>query len=448
VEFGILKECIQEYRQLKQLQDIKGRSIDARQRGILLEKLFQKVLSAHGVTSDIRLIDEKKDGEVDLYFRTQSDRLLVSIKWEKSTVKVNDGPVTQLFGRIEARKAGRPIGIVISMSGFTELAMNTAKSLGIILLDRTFFEAMLVGFVEVESFFNLLLLPHVTKYVDYNPTFHKVLQTRAKELWNSLIIVSKSMDIKISKVKESIVYQVNKQLSVSGVSVKDKNSLYLHTQFGLMPFDIKNIRLRSKSKSTIWVPCVSSICYKPERKEFILSKGSGIARVTKSRNSVDWTYNFVYDIFVGNTKVVFEDDRVYCLSNGSDEVPPSLAIIDEKNTVTEKLKFNLNSVGHTSFVIQNNVMFHADNSGLDTYDLEDGKKDLNVLKNIPEIGITNPRDIIINDKELIICNGNGRIHFINMFENSKKKQVRTLELEGRQNPNAVVINNLLQFFCI
>jgi hypothetical protein len=96
-------------------------------------------------------------GEIDVTFAHNGERYLIEAKWESS--KIDIGPIAKLEKRLKQRLRW-PIGIVLSMSGFTREAaqgIDKGSQLEVLLFDRSHFEAMLSGFVPPQE---LLKLAH------------------------------------------------------------------------------------------------------------------------------------------------------------------------------------------------------------------------------------------------------------------------------------------------
>ncbi|HZL74389.1 MAG TPA: restriction endonuclease [Propionibacteriaceae bacterium] len=148
-----LRALIAEY---GQLQSLSGSQRTPQARGIRFNELIAEMLGCWGIEAEVSNATAGA-GEIDVTFAVDGDRYLIEAKWEKD--KTDAGPLSKLEKRLKQRLRG-PIGICLSMAGFTSDAVNgldKGSQLEMLLLDRTHFEAMLSGLVPPQE---LLKLAH------------------------------------------------------------------------------------------------------------------------------------------------------------------------------------------------------------------------------------------------------------------------------------------------
>jgi hypothetical protein len=96
-------------------------------------------------------------GNIDVAFAIDRNRFVLEAKWEQDPVGI--GPITKLQKRVKQRLGGT-IGVLVSMSGYTQEALRDLKDgerLEVVLLSKEHVEAMLAGLVPPHELFELLL---------------------------------------------------------------------------------------------------------------------------------------------------------------------------------------------------------------------------------------------------------------------------------------------------
>lgn len=102
-------DLIDEYAQLKSLQDM-----SAQARGQRFNGLVANLLRAHGIPAETSI--RRPHGEVDVVFTLDGVRHVLEAKWEKD--KTNPAKIYALRGQVEARLADTR-GVFLSMSGYS-----------------------------------------------------------------------------------------------------------------------------------------------------------------------------------------------------------------------------------------------------------------------------------------------------------------------------------------
>jgi hypothetical protein len=146
-----LRELISEY---GRLSDLSGGQVTPQARGIRFNEVVAAMLRCWGIAAEVST-SGKGSGEIDVTFVLDGERYLVEAKWERE--KTNVDPLFKLQGRLRQRLRG-PIGIFLSMAGFTPDAIegiDRGDQLGMLLFDRTHFEAMLSGLVPPRELIGL-----------------------------------------------------------------------------------------------------------------------------------------------------------------------------------------------------------------------------------------------------------------------------------------------------
>ncbi|MBL7498456.1 restriction endonuclease [Frankia sp. CNm7] len=128
------------YEQLDQLAS----DLTAQRRGVLFNGFLADMLTVYGV--DALANQETELGELDVVFRLHGTRYVLEAKWYSS--KIDYGPLSVLASRVRQRAEGT-FGIFVSMSGYTEPALDSLRRDGqrprVLLFEREHVEAMVYG---------------------------------------------------------------------------------------------------------------------------------------------------------------------------------------------------------------------------------------------------------------------------------------------------------------
>jgi hypothetical protein len=150
------------YPDLQQLQDLvadygrlcllEGHTPQSRGRrfNALLAEMF--VAWGHRAHADLNT-----RGNIDVAFAIDRNRFVLEAKWERNPIGI--GPIAKLQKRVRQRLGGT-IGVFVSMSGYTQDALNDLKEgerLEVVLLTQEHVEAMLAGLVPPDELFEFLL---------------------------------------------------------------------------------------------------------------------------------------------------------------------------------------------------------------------------------------------------------------------------------------------------
>ncbi|WP_217559153.1 restriction endonuclease [Streptomyces sp. GbtcB6] len=107
-------------------------------------------LEAH---TDQRGLDGRD--EIDVAFSFEQRHFILEAKWLAE--KVNDDALEKLRGRLKVRLPGT-IGFFVSMSGYTQYALDKAKFFtGVLLLDRSHIEALVTGLLTAPDLVSRIL---------------------------------------------------------------------------------------------------------------------------------------------------------------------------------------------------------------------------------------------------------------------------------------------------
>lgn len=118
--------------------------------GFLASLLQAGDLEAH---ADQRGLDGRD--EIDVAFSFEQRHFILEAKWPAE--KVNDDALEKLRGRLRVRLPGT-IGFFVSMSGYTEYALDKAKFFtGVVLLDRSHVEALVTGLLTAPELVSRVL---------------------------------------------------------------------------------------------------------------------------------------------------------------------------------------------------------------------------------------------------------------------------------------------------
>ncbi len=428
----ILNKCCDEYS--KQLE-----SSCPQVRGRKFEILLQKILQGHNIESDIRIIKEQQNGEIDLYFCIEHERFLISLKWEKDPI--DDNAVTQLYGRLKARKASFTVGIVLSMSGFTDLAVNTAKSLGIVLLDKTFFEALLVGFVGCKELFTEMILPYITKYVEYKPNLLEIMaeNARSKRI-NILGQTEIGLKLEDSRDFEKTI-PIPSDLGLQDLC-KDDSNIFLCNDFGIGRFNLSNLTLNFDHEITR----ITSVC-KTSDDLTLVARRNGVMSHIKDQNEV----RFIRKSFPGNINlriINHEDPEVcyvfYCGNpepEGTTNHPGIVKVnIESLDIQTDQTIQELSGGYSTPFLPFENYFVALQNSSdITKFSYKGNLEKKFALSNL---SITNPCQILEHKNSIYITQGDGKIIQLDKEMSIVKN---TYQVKG-QHPKLASIDNKLYAF--
>ncbi len=118
--------------------------------GFLASVLQEGGLEAH---ADQRGLDGRD--EIDVAFSVEQRHFILEAKWLAE--RVNDDALEKLRGRLKVRLPGT-IGFFVSMSGYTEYALDKAKFFtDVILLDRSHVEALVTGLLTAPELVSRIL---------------------------------------------------------------------------------------------------------------------------------------------------------------------------------------------------------------------------------------------------------------------------------------------------
>jgi hypothetical protein len=137
------------YRELDAMDD------EPVKRGKAFNNFLGSLLQAGGLEAftDQRGLDGRD--EIDVAFSCEQRHFILEAKW--LTEKVNDDALEKLRGRLRVRLPGT-IGFFVSMSGYTEHALEKAKFFtGVVLLDRSHVEALVTGLFPAPDLISRIL---------------------------------------------------------------------------------------------------------------------------------------------------------------------------------------------------------------------------------------------------------------------------------------------------
>ncbi len=144
-----LRDLIKEYGSLCRLRDHTPQT-----RGQRLNHFVAELLQCWGIDA---VANVRGRGEIDVGFELEGRRFVAEAKWE--TAPIGMEPIAKLQKRLRQRLGGT-IGLVISVSGYTEEAIRDLKEgeqLMVLLLSQEHLEAMLSGFISPGELLNGLI---------------------------------------------------------------------------------------------------------------------------------------------------------------------------------------------------------------------------------------------------------------------------------------------------
>lgn len=136
-----LQSLIEEYGRLRRLEGFTEQS-----RGQRFNYFLAELLKCWGIEARASKRSRGR-GETDVTFEFEGTRYILEAKWEED--RQNKDPISKLQDLLSERVRG-PIGVVLSMSGFTGEALDRwgrGVQPTVLLLTRDHLEAMLAGFI-------------------------------------------------------------------------------------------------------------------------------------------------------------------------------------------------------------------------------------------------------------------------------------------------------------
>ena len=305
------RQLIAEYGQLRELPVDKASA-----RGQRFNYFLAELLQSWGIKASSSI---RASGEIDVGFELEGQRFVVEAKWEQK--RTDTGPIAKLQKRLRQRLGGT-IGLFISMSGYTEDALNDLKEgeqLAVLCLSREHFEAMLSGFVPP----NELLSELVTRaslrgeaYVSLTSLFDAPFVDQHRFSFESPSELEELLEDSIPGFKAEVAVS-SLPFGQSGVAILAPSQILLTLSQGIFEVDLE------KQSFRLWLPipqCSRNVLITQNGSAYVVRK-EGVARY------LDGELTFVGGGLIGNVSLSEGvDGAVWAFSNGDPDGAPAMLL--------------------------------------------------------------------------------------------------------------------------
>lgn len=305
------RQLIAEYGQLRELPVDKASA-----RGQRFNHFLAELLQSWGIKASSSI---RASGEIDVGFELEGQRFVVEAKWEQK--RTDTGPIAKLQKRLRQRLGGT-IGLFVSMSGYTEDALNDLKEgeqLAVLCLSREHFEAMLSGFVPPNELLSELVTRAALRgeaYVSLTSLFDVPSVNQLELSFEAPVELDELLEDSIPGFKAEVAVS-SLPFGQSGVAILAPSRILLTLSQGIFEVDLEKQSLRP------WLPipqCSRNVLITQSGSAYVVRK-EGVARYS------DGELTFVGGGLIGNVSLSEGiDGAAWAFSNGDPDGAPAMLL--------------------------------------------------------------------------------------------------------------------------
>jgi hypothetical protein len=401
-----LQILIREYGSLSKLRDL-----TPQERGRRLNSFLAELLQCWGISA---MTNIRENGEIDVAFGMNGRKFILECKWEEN--HIGTGPIAKLQKRLRQRLGGTT-GLFLSMSGFSQEALNELKDgeqLQVLLLQREHLEAMLSGFVPPNELISILVDKASFSGVGFVP-----LDSLFKAKPVETIEINYGYPDSITRgelVTESIpgfradVIASNLSVGQAGVAKFSKNKVLLTLSQGIYILDHKR---KTCNAFLEMANCSRNVLVTKDGAVYVVRQ-AGVGRMRNGKFCV------VGGAFPGNVCLFLgNEEEIWTFANGSADgivdSHPVLTQLGESLGDEKRYEIDLPSAcGTNAALIGADRFLIIGSSGINVVDLEGSKKLISVNLSDPNglVRLAGEKFIIASDavelSELNVLDGSIR----------------------------------------
>lgn len=396
VDVNKLKEVVTEYHMLKN-------SGDPNYRGCKFNNLIAKLLQAWGIQAESNIRGDDND-DIDVAFELGNKHFILEAKWESDPI--NNDPTSKIKNNLERRFEGT-FGIIISMSGYTEVAvkkLEKSRLKNVLLLNREHFDSMIAGFIPPEEMIKQILKIASTKGIFYIPNIAE-LYTDSKKDIKDINFNYEKFDNLVKNSTDGFAAEVilsDLPPGVSGIATS-KNNLVLTHPDGIMEVDFST----KKIKNILPIPKFHKNALMIDDRIYLI-RNNGVARIINKRVEVIFGggYGNICCLIEGSNQAAWVFANGY--SNGAGIMQPALIHLGEE--IGSEMVYFLDyppSETHSAIYIDDDKFLIAGNFSIAIFQLhKDGIQKIKDIAVFP-VAPSNPTGLIKIDENTILlgCGG-------------------------------------------
>lgn len=410
-----LQTLIEEYGSLSKLRDL-----TPQERGRRLNGFIAKLLQCWGISG---MANIRENGEIDVAFGMNGRKFILECKWEENPI--GTGPIAKLQKRLRQRLGGTT-GLFLSMSGFSQEALNELKDgeqLQVLLLQREHLEAMLSGFVPPYELINILVDKASFSGVGFVPldSLFKAKPIETIEIdygYPDSITCGELVTESIPGFRADVIAS-NLSVGQAGVAEFSKNKVLLTLSQGIYVLDHERKTCDPFFKMA---DCSRNVLVTKDGAVYVVRQaGVGCMRNGKFR--------IVGGAFPGNVCLFFgKEEEVWVFANGSADgivdLQPALAQLGESLGDEKRYEIDLPSCcGTNAALVEADRFLIIGSNGITVVDLEGSKKFINVNLSDPK-GLQH-----LAGKKFIIASDTVELSELNVLDSSVRR-IAKFKLRG------------------